>query len=72
MGKAHDPDVVPGSSLQHKVILMLFYDYPTVPEGIFDDFLAIPYLEKDVKTRTFTDLIAPTPTTSNLTTDMRR
>ena len=69
MGKAHDPDVTPIPSPQPTVILLIFYDYPTIPPGIFDDFLAIPYLAKDVKTRTFLDLIRGIPTTS--TSNMR-
>ena len=41
--------------------LLLFYDGPTPPDGIFDDFLAIPYFTKDVKTRAFADLIGVPP-----------
>lgn len=41
--------------------LLLFYDYPTPPAGIFDDFLAIPYFTKDVKTRSFIDLVKAAP-----------
>ncbi len=41
--------------------LLLFYDYPTPPAGIFDDFLAIPHLSKDVSTRTFSDLVQAAP-----------
>ena len=47
--------IVPFSQLF--VSLQLFYDHPTPPSGIFDDFLAIPYLTKDVQTRSFLDLI---------------
>ncbi|RDX52375.1 FAD dependent oxidoreductase [Lentinus brumalis] len=43
------------------VSLLLFYDYPTPPAGIFDDFLAIPHLSKDVSTRTFSDLVQAAP-----------
>ncbi|KAK0229777.1 FAD-binding domain-containing protein [Armillaria nabsnona] len=35
----------------------IFYDGPTPPDGIFDDFLAIPALALDVTTRSFFDLI---------------
>ncbi|RPD60650.1 FAD-binding domain-containing protein [Lentinus tigrinus ALCF2SS1-7] len=43
------------------VSLLLFYDYPTPPDGIFDDFLAIPHLTEDVKTRSFLDLVSAAP-----------
>ena len=62
-------DVVPVLSPQPGVSLLLFYDYPTPPAGIFDDFLAIPYFTKDVKTRTFLDLIGVAP--SNATSGTR-
>ena len=39
----------------------MFYDAPTPPDGIFDDFLAIPYFTKNVKTRTFSDLVLASP-----------
>ncbi|KAK0499173.1 hypothetical protein EDD18DRAFT_1070573 [Armillaria luteobubalina] len=38
----------------------MFYDGPTPPDGIFDDFLAIPALAEDVTTRSFSDLIHST------------
>ena len=46
---------------QPGVSLLLFYDYPTPPDGIFDDYLAIPHFTKDVKTRTFLDLVGAAP-----------
>ncbi|KAI0767639.1 FAD dependent oxidoreductase [Fomes fomentarius] len=46
---------------QPGVSLLLFYDYPTPPAGIFDDFLAIPHFTKDVKTRSFLDLVTAAP-----------
>ncbi|KAK0224248.1 FAD dependent oxidoreductase [Armillaria fumosa] len=36
----------------------MFYDSPTRPDGIFDDFLAIPPLTQNVTTRSFFDLVA--------------
>ncbi|EIM87246.1 FAD-binding domain-containing protein [Stereum hirsutum FP-91666 SS1] len=50
------------------VSLLLFYDDPTPPDGIFDEFLAIPYFTKDVSTRSFVSLVqsAPANTTSGL------
>ncbi|KAK1236306.1 hypothetical protein PQX77_000468 [Marasmius sp. AFHP31] len=43
------------------VSLLMFYDGPTPPAGIFDDFLAINHFTKDVKTREFLDLITTPP-----------
>ncbi|KAK7686217.1 hypothetical protein QCA50_010437 [Cerrena zonata] len=39
------------------VNLLLFYDGPTPPAGIFDDFLAIPNLAKDISTRSFLSIV---------------
>ena len=41
--------------------LNLFYDAPEQPEGIFDEFLAIPFFSKDVGVMSFLDLIQVTP-----------
>jgi hypothetical protein len=35
----------------------MFYNEPTPPEGLFDDFLAIPALSRDIQTRDFTSLV---------------
>ncbi|KAJ7250738.1 FAD-binding domain-containing protein [Mycena rebaudengoi] len=40
---------------------IMFYDGPSPPAGIFDDFLAIPHLTKDVSTRDFLSLITSAP-----------
>ncbi|KAH9479669.1 putative FAD-linked oxidoreductase [Psilocybe cubensis] len=40
---------------------LLFYDGPNPPPGIFDDFLSIPFLTKDVKTRSFKSLVQSSP-----------
>ncbi|KAL5480274.1 hypothetical protein ACEPAI_1544 [Sanghuangporus weigelae] len=37
-------------------VVLLFYDGPTLPSGIFDAFLSIPYMSSDISTRTFVDL----------------
>lgn len=47
----------------------MFYDDPTPPDGIFDDFLAIPYFSKDVSTRSFVSLVQSAP--SNATAGLR-
>ena len=39
------------------VSLLMFYDGPTPPDGIFDDYLAIPSSMNDVKTRSFVDFV---------------
>ncbi|ESK91304.1 FAD-bindingdomain-containingprotein [Moniliophthora roreri MCA 2997] len=43
------------------VLQILFYDGPYPPAGIFDDFLAIPFLTKDVETRDFLSLVQSSP-----------
>ncbi|KAH7904380.1 FAD-binding domain-containing protein [Hygrophoropsis aurantiaca] len=48
---------------------LLFYDGPTPPSGIFDDFLDIPYLTKDISTRSFLSLVTSSP--SNATAGSR-
>ncbi|KAG1747808.1 FAD-binding domain-containing protein [Suillus paluster] len=35
----------------------LFYNAPTYPDGIFDDFLAIPHVDQYVSTRSFASMI---------------
>jgi hypothetical protein len=39
----------------------LFYDAPTPPDGIFDDFLAIPATSTDISTRSLLSLVQSTP-----------
>ncbi|KAF8968757.1 FAD dependent oxidoreductase [Flammula alnicola] len=36
---------------------LLFYDAPTPPPGIFDDFLAIPSIQSDISTRSYLSLV---------------
>ncbi|KAG2065901.1 FAD-binding domain-containing protein [Suillus decipiens] len=48
---------------------ILFYDAPTMPEGIFDEFSSIPDIEKDISTRSYVDLIRSVE--SNLTSGFR-
>ena len=36
---------------------MLFYDSPTLPPGIFDDFLAIPQSRSDLGTRGMASMV---------------
>jgi len=40
---------------------LLFYDGPSPPPGIFDDFLTIPSVAKDVSTRIFLSLVQAFP-----------
>ncbi|KAL0951020.1 hypothetical protein HGRIS_007761 [Hohenbuehelia grisea] len=47
------------------VSVTLFYDGPSPPPGIFDDFLAISHLSKDIKPRSFVSVVQASP--SNLT-----
>ncbi|KAI0260019.1 hypothetical protein BC834DRAFT_1044925 [Gloeopeniophorella convolvens] len=37
--------------------LLVFYDAPTPPAGLFEDFLAIPTVSSDVSTTTFADFV---------------
>ncbi|CCM00866.1 uncharacterized protein FIBRA_02912 [Fibroporia radiculosa] len=37
--------------------VIMFYDAPTPPSGIFDDFLTIPNVEEDVSTRSYLSLV---------------
>jgi len=46
--------------------LQMFYDAPTVPAGIFDDFLAVPSIKSDVSTRSFLSLIQAFNATKSL------
>ncbi|KAH8112912.1 FAD-binding domain-containing protein [Phellopilus nigrolimitatus] len=49
--------------------LNVFYDAPTPPDGIFDEFLAIEPLSKDISTRSLISLVQSAP--SNATAGMR-
>ncbi|KAF7795716.1 hypothetical protein EIP86_006881 [Pleurotus ostreatoroseus] len=40
---------------------LLFYNGPTPPAGVFDDFLAIPHFTEDVSTRSFSSLVKSSP-----------
>ncbi|PPQ80764.1 hypothetical protein CVT26_015285 [Gymnopilus dilepis] len=48
---------------------LIFYDGPTPPSGIFDEFLAIPYFTKDISTRSFLSLVQSSP--ANFTANNR-
>ena len=37
--------------------VILFYNGPQAPSGIFDAFLRIPNLQQDIKTRSYADLV---------------
>ncbi|KAG2063980.1 FAD dependent oxidoreductase [Suillus decipiens] len=43
------------------ITTILFYDGPTYPDGIYDEFLTIPYIEQDISTRTFVSLAGTIP-----------
>lgn len=57
------------NAFQPGISQILFYDAPTPPVGIFDDFLAIPHFTKDIKTRSFTSHVQASP--ANVTTGQR-
>ncbi|KAH7334932.1 hypothetical protein B0J17DRAFT_577084 [Rhizoctonia solani] len=46
---------------QPGVSLLMFYDDPTPPAGIFDEFQSINHFTSDVKTRSFTSLVQASP-----------
>ncbi|KAJ7083230.1 FAD-binding domain-containing protein [Mycena epipterygia] len=48
---------------------VLFYDAPTPPPGVFDEFLSIPFVTKDIGTRSLSSLVRLFPT--NITTGSR-
>ncbi|KAF7763698.1 CAZyme family AA7 [Agaricus bisporus var. burnettii] len=48
---------------------ILFYDGPNPPSGIFDKFMDVPFFTRDVKTRSFLDLVQASP--SNVTANQR-
>jgi len=48
------PRCIQGAS----ILSMFFYDSPTLPTGIFDDFLAIPQTRSDLGTRGMASMAA--------------
>ncbi|CAE7186855.1 unnamed protein product [Rhizoctonia solani] len=46
---------------QPGVSLLMFYDGPTPPAGIFDEFQSITHFTSDVKTRSFISLVQASP-----------
>lgn len=49
--------------------VLIFYNGPTPPAGLFDSLLAVPALSTDLKTRPFTDLVSASP--ANATAGLR-
>ena len=45
------------SAYQLMTSAYLFYDAPTAPSGVFDDFLAIPTLMNTVTTQSMADMV---------------
>ncbi|KAI9465692.1 FAD-binding domain-containing protein [Lactarius psammicola] len=45
------------SSGQFTILLLAFYDAPTPPPGLFDEFLAIPTTRNTISTRSFSDFV---------------
>lgn len=43
--------------MQALILVNLFYDAPKPPRGIFDEFLSIPAVVADIKTRPFLEII---------------
>ncbi|KAK0499166.1 FAD-binding domain-containing protein [Armillaria luteobubalina] len=59
------------NSGQVSLSTQMFYDGSTPPDGIFDNFLAIPTLTQDLTTRSFSDLIHSTFAIINASTGLR-
>lgn len=53
-------------SAQPGMALILFYDGPSPPDGIFDALLAPPHFTSDVQTREFADLVQSIPASNPL------
>ncbi|KAF8267728.1 FAD-binding domain-containing protein [Lactarius quietus] len=52
--------------------VILFYNAPQPPSGMFDKFLQIPSQQKDIKTRSYPDLVNPqAPQTNTTAVDLR-
>ncbi|KAH9930868.1 FAD-binding domain-containing protein [Fomitopsis serialis] len=47
--------------------LTLFYNAPTPPAGMFDEFLAIPAISTDISTRSYLSLVTSTPANATQT-----
>ncbi|KAK7455756.1 hypothetical protein VKT23_010788 [Stygiomarasmius scandens] len=56
--KATVASIVGASNGTAAMTIMIFYDDATQPEGLFDEFLAIPGASVDVKTRTYLEFLA--------------
>ncbi|KAG2143519.1 FAD dependent oxidoreductase [Suillus bovinus] len=52
-----------------EVSVIVFYDAPTCPDGIFDDFMTAPHIESDIGTRSYVNLVQSLPL--NLTSGLR-
>ncbi|KAG2747521.1 FAD-binding domain-containing protein [Suillus brevipes Sb2] len=52
-----------------EISTILFYDAPTCPEGMFDEFLSVPHIEKDISTRSYVSLVQSLPL--NVTSGLR-
>ncbi|KAJ7756645.1 FAD dependent oxidoreductase [Mycena metata] len=64
--------LIPGYTVQlgqPVVANILFYDAPTPPAGIFDEFLAIEHTSEDISTRSFLSLVQSGP--ANVTAGTR-
>ncbi|KAF8599903.1 FAD-binding domain-containing protein [Ceratobasidium sp. AG-I] len=46
---------------QPGVSLLIFYDGPTPPAGIFERFISIPHFTSDISTRSFSSLVQASP-----------
>ena len=52
---------IDGPFFKAGISLILFYDAPTPPDGLFDAFTSIPHFTSDIKTRKYANLISSVP-----------
>ena len=48
-------------ALQAEMSIIIFYDAPTCPEGIYDEFLLAPHFEQDISTRSYVSFLQSLP-----------
>ena len=49
--------MIPSHANGQGIGVIIFYDSPTAPPGIFDGFTSIPSVSSDLKTRSYLDMV---------------
>ncbi|KAL5498844.1 hypothetical protein ACEPAH_2199 [Sanghuangporus vaninii] len=60
--KAQIANIYTSAAGQFSTTVILFYDAPTLPSGVYDAFFSIPNLYSDIKARTYADFVVTTGT----------